>query len=178
MSQEKQSIILKTLDNENKLSERADQKAISMLSILGVFMVFFIVYFRSIPINYFTIPLMIIYLGCALIAIYSLVMTIRPRIKKEKIANAPACDPAFFAGICQFPSYTEFKKAFDKMASTQEELENNFSYQIYSVARINSSKYKHLQRGMLFVVTALGVELTVVAYLFLFYASSGAVPLR
>ena len=41
MPQDKLSIVLRILDNESQLIERADRKAIALLSILGVFMVFF-----------------------------------------------------------------------------------------------------------------------------------------
>jgi hypothetical protein len=181
MSADKVSIMLRTLDSENRLTERADQKAISMLSILGVFMVFFVVYFRVIPVNLFTVSLVVIYLGCALIAILSLVMTIRPRIEKKEgevsSENAKKCDPAFFVGICQFPNYSEFRKALEEMANSQENIVNIYSQQIYSVARINASKYKYLQRGMLFVVIALIVELIVIAYLFQHYMGIGSITI-
>ena len=43
MAGDKLSVVLRILDNENHLLERADQKAIALLSVLGVFMVFFVV---------------------------------------------------------------------------------------------------------------------------------------
>ena len=39
------STLFKILDNENQIMQRTDQKATTLLSILGVFMVFFIVHF-------------------------------------------------------------------------------------------------------------------------------------
>ncbi len=77
-------IVLRILDNENRLVERADQKSISLLSILGVFMVFFIVYYRVIPMNPFTVVVIVLYFLCALMSIISLIMAIRPRIRREK----------------------------------------------------------------------------------------------
>ena len=43
------SSVLRVLDAENRLIERADQKAISLLAALGVFMVFFIAYLPRHP---------------------------------------------------------------------------------------------------------------------------------
>jgi hypothetical protein len=176
MSGDRFGVMMRTLDSENKLTERADQKAISLLSILGVFMVFFVIYCRVIPINYFTVSLMIIYLVCAILSIGNLIMTIRPRIKKEEGASskdAPTCDPAFFGGICQFANYAEYRQAFENMISSEENIINVYSHQVYTIARINSSKYKYLQRGMLFVVISLAVELLVVGYLFQHYMGIG-----
>ena len=81
MTGDKLSVVLRILDNENHLLERADQKAIALLSTLGVFMVFFVVYFRVIPINAITITLCSIYFFFALLSIISLIMTVRPRIR-------------------------------------------------------------------------------------------------
>ena len=61
MANDNLAIVLRILDHENHLVERADQKSISLLSILGVFMVFFIVYYRVIPINFLTGGLIVLY---------------------------------------------------------------------------------------------------------------------
>ena len=81
MSQEKLAAVLRILDNETQLIERADRKAIALLSILGVFMVFFIVYYRLIPITPVTVAMVAAYFACAIVAITSLVMTVRPRYR-------------------------------------------------------------------------------------------------
>ncbi len=104
MSRDKVAVVLRILDAENRLLERSDQKAISMLSILGVFMVFFVVYYRVLPVNAFTVTLITVFVLCAIGAILNLLMAIRPRIRKETqetSGDAPACEPAFFMGICQ-----------------------------------------------------------------------------
>ena len=51
MAVDKRAAILRILDDQNRLVERADTKAISLLSTLGIFTVFFIAQFRSIPIS-------------------------------------------------------------------------------------------------------------------------------
>ena len=58
----------------------------------------------------------------------------------------------------------------------EETMISVFSHQIYSVARINSTKYRHLRRGMFLVVIALVVELALIAYLFANYMDEGIMP--
>jgi hypothetical protein len=168
--------ILRVLDGENRLLERADQKAIALLSALGVFMVFFIVWHRLIPINPFTVVLLVIYFAVSLMAIVNLIMTVRPRIQvtKEETAGTAPCEPAFFAGICQFPTLSAYRGALRDMVKDEASTFEVYSRQIYTLARINQAKYTHVQRAVLLVVIALAVELTLVAYLFPYYYFQGA----
>jgi hypothetical protein len=176
------SIVLRILDNENRLSERADQKSISMLSILGVFMVFFIVYYRVIPINNFTGVLILLYFFFALFSIVNLIMAIRPRIRRERVVNEAkdkaivSCDPAFFTGICTFPSAAAYKDALAATLQDQTQIAEVYISQIFSVARINSAKYKYVQRGIVTVILSIALELAVIVYLFLYYRELGKLP--
>lgn len=179
MARDKLAAILRILDAENKLLERADQKSISMLSVLGVFMVFFVVYHRVLPINPFTITMVTLYMGCALGAILSLILAIRPRIRQEQQetdAACPAGEPAFFMGICQYSSLSEYRKAVEELAASDDALPNVYIRQVYSLAKINAVKHKHVQRGALLVIVSLATELTLIAYLFMNYMGSGAIP--
>jgi hypothetical protein len=171
-------IVLRILDNENRLSERADQKSISLLSILGVFMVFFIVYYRVIPMNPLTVSLILLYFIFALMSIISLIMAIRPRIRKQpgdtmdsKIASAR--DPAFFTGISEFSSLADYKESLLKTLEDDSATSDVYIKQIYNVARINQAKYRHVQRGVVLVIITLVIELTVITYLFTYHMSSG-----
>ena len=171
-------IVLRILDNENRLSERADQKSISLLSILGVFMVFFIVYYRVIPMNPLTVALILLYFIFALMSIICLIMAIRPRIKKlpgESIDSniAAARDPAFFTGISEFPSIAAYKESLQKTLEDESSTADVYIKQIYSVARINQQKYKFVQRGVTLVIITLVIELTIITYLFTYHMSSG-----
>ena len=174
-------IVLRILDNENRVTDRADHKAISLLSILGVFMVFFIVYYRIIPINNFTGTLIILYFLFAALSIFNLIMVIRPRILKdpgeiEGKSDAIIRDPAFFSGICSFPGLTAYKEALQEMLKNEASISNVYIHQIFNVARINSVKYKHIQRGMILVVTSLVIELLIIAYLFINYIGVEKMP--
>lgn len=173
------SSVLRVLDAENRLLERADQKAISLLSALGVFMVFFIVYHRVIPINIFTVILLAIYFVFALMAIISLILTVRPRIRtgEEETGDtdkAAACEPAFFVGICKFPTLSAYRQALQDMIKDEASTIDVYTRQIFSLARINAEKYKNIQRAVLFVIIALAMELVLVAYLFIYYYGQGA----
>ena len=76
--------LLQVLSGEQQVIQRTDQKAFTLLSILGVFMVFFIVHFQKIQINFFVFTLMMIYFSSAMGTIYFLVRVIVPRIARHK----------------------------------------------------------------------------------------------
>jgi hypothetical protein len=171
--------VLRVLDTENRLLERADQKAISLLSALGVFMVFFIVYYRLIPINVFTVILLSIYFVFSLMAIVSFILTVRPRIRMveeetedtDKVAES---EPAFFAGICKFPTLSAYRQALEAMIKDEASAIDVYTRQIFGLARVNAAKYRNIQRAVLLVIIALAAELALVAYLFIYYYGQGA----
>jgi len=164
-------VILKILDNENNLSQRADQKAVATLSSLGVFMVFFIVYYRSIPVNAVTVPLVLLYFVMAALSIIWLITALRPRTK-PKVAGAPVVNVTYFGSICRFPDAAAYCQALATQAGDEAAVVRLFSQQIYEVAQINQAKYKYINRATFSVVLALLVELVVIIYLFLNYWGS------
>lgn len=172
-------IVLRILDNENRLAERADQKAISLLSVLGVFMVFFVVYYRFIPINPLTVVMMTTYVAAAFLAIMHLILTIRPRIQSSQEslrydnANTQRPEFAFFAGICRYPTLESYEKALTGKLQDEAQVAHNYIRQIYNVAHINQLKYRYVQRAAVIVLLALGIELTIIAYLFAVYIGEG-----
>jgi len=76
--------LLQVLSGEQQVIQRTDQKAFTLLSILGVFMVFFIVHFPKIQMNVFIFLMMMIYFTSAMGTIYYLVRVIIPRISKHR----------------------------------------------------------------------------------------------
>jgi hypothetical protein len=180
MSQDKLSVVLRILDNESQLIERADRKAIALLSILGVFMVFFVVYYRLIPVNTVTVSLTASYFALAMLAIASLVMTVHPRIvrseENNKKGDKPSCEPAFFAGICKFPNLAAYREALGEMINSETATFDIYSRQVFSLAQINAAKYKHVQRATILTVTALALELIIVVYIFANYMGAGIMP--
>ncbi|MFC1746990.1 hypothetical protein ACFLZR_01520, partial [Candidatus Neomarinimicrobiota bacterium] len=80
MSEKKIQLLFQILHSEQSILSRTDQKAYTMLSILGVFMAFFIVYYRLLVPNMFFIAMMVVYFSTAFLTIFSLIRTIMPRI--------------------------------------------------------------------------------------------------
>ena len=78
------SALLPVLAGEQQVIQRTDQKAFTLLSILGVFMVFFIVHFPKVQMNFFIFLMMMIYFTSAMGTIYYLVRVIVPRISKRR----------------------------------------------------------------------------------------------
>jgi len=173
-------VVLRILDNETRLLERADQKAISLLSILGVFMVFFIVYYRLVPVNVFTIVVVTVYFCLALFAIWNLIMVVRPRVEgggqSPPSAAGARGDPTFFQGICRYPDAQAYKESLDSIVDDDESTLEMYTRQIYSLARINEAKYRYVQRGVILVIGALAAELVLIAYLFASYLGLGWMP--
>ena len=86
MKSEKQfSALMQVLSSEQQIIQRTDQKAFTLLSILGVFMVFFIVHFPKIQMTAIIFFLMISYFTTALGTIFYLVRVIVPRVRKHKV---------------------------------------------------------------------------------------------
>ena len=75
------------LSSEQQILQRTDQKAFTILSILGVFMVFFIVHFTKMEINWFIFIMTIIYFLSALMTIIQLVLVIVPRVRKRQVQH-------------------------------------------------------------------------------------------
>jgi hypothetical protein len=182
MPQEKLSVVLRILDSETQLIERADKKAIALLSIVGVFMVFFIVYYRLVPVNPVTVTLTASYFVFAILSIVSLVMTVRPRIHRgegtenQDVEGIPPHEPAFFDGIRKFPSLEAYRKVLGEMMNDESAVFNIYSRQIFNLAQINAAKYKHLHRATFITIAALAIELTIIIYLFASYMGAGIMP--
>jgi hypothetical protein len=173
MSVERYSAVMKILDDQNHLSERADSKAISLLSMLGIFTVFFVSQIGNMQkMDAFMDVVVVVYFISVLLAIIQIIMAISPRIrtiKKTLKANPdakPIPQPTFFAGICKFPDPEEYKKYLDDVIKNDEEITDIYVNQIYQVAQINATKYACVNRAVWFVVLAIGSQLAIIAYLF------------
>ena len=62
------------------------------------------------------------------------------------------------------------------MMKDESSVIETYSREIYNVARINSEKYRHVQRGVFLVISTLAIELAIIVYLFIFYMGEGAMP--
>jgi hypothetical protein len=169
MSVERYAAVMKILDDQNHLSERADGKAISLLSTLGIFTVFFVSQIGSMKnMSTFMDVAVVIYFISVLLAIIQIIMAISPRIRavKHTLNAKPIPQPTFFGGIAKFPDAEEYKKCLDDVVKNDEELTEIYIKQIYQVAQINATKYACVNRAVWFVVLALGSQLAIIAWIF------------
>jgi hypothetical protein len=171
MSLDRRLAVLRILDDQNRLGERADTKAISLLSALSFFSIFFITFYRSVPADYISISLIILYFASAISAILNIIMTLIPRIKVTGILNEKSklapYKAAFFGEISRFQNMAEYRKCLDNMLADESTIIDVYIRQIYEVSHITVAKYKFATRAFYLVVTALLCEFSLIAYLFI-----------
>jgi hypothetical protein len=172
MSVDRRAEILKILDDQNHLSERADTKAISLLSMLGIFTVFFVTQLGNMQMNSFFIVVVIIYFISVVIAILHIILAINPRTRSTEKAQTSnpnditTSQPTFFEGICKFKDANDYKKSLDGVMNSDETMTDIYIRQIYQVAQINKIKFTCVRRAVWFVVIALASQLSIIAYIF------------
>ena len=170
MNTEKEfNALLQVLSGEQQVIQRTDQKAFTLLSILGVFMVFFIVHFPKIQMNAFNFSMMIIYFTSAMGTIYFLVRVIVPRIRNHKtkiednnIKENEIINPTFFAGISQFKSPEEYAFYLKSIAKNEDQLYQMFASQVFALGNINLEKNENIRLSTFFFIAALVSELLII----------------
>jgi hypothetical protein len=166
---DKRTAVLRILDDQNRLIERADTKAISLLSTLGIFTAFFVAQFHAIPITPVSFVLIGVYFASALLSVAHIILAISPRIKSTG-KGAPGADetkvyqPTFYAGICSFPDSVAYNKCLDEMLNEEEATTSTYVEQVYAVAKINDTKYKYVKRAVVLVVITLTAQLSLIAF--------------
>jgi len=173
MAIDRRAAVLRILDDQNRLVERADSKAISLLTTVGLFSAFFIAQFRSLPITPFSIALIVVYFVAILLTIMHVILAISPRIRastsggqSQTTDEKKAYQPTFYAGIVSFPNSTAYRKVLDAMLDDEAATTNTYIDQVYSVAKINDAKYKYVQRAVVLAVITIVVQLALIAYAF------------
>ncbi len=169
--------LLQILDGEQQIIQRTDQKALTLLSILGVFMVFFVIHFPKLQMNGITFTLMMIYFTAAIGTMYNLVRVIIPRVRIKSLKDfnkekANQLSPTFFSGISHFSSPEEYSDFLKSKSNDEEELYSMFAEQVFSLGKINQSKNNYIRRSTFFFITALTSELLII----MFMAYSRALP--
>ncbi len=155
------STLFQILGNENQILMRTDQKAFTLLSILGVFMVFFIVHFLKVQMTWFIFLFVLVYFVAALITIINLILVIVPRVRTEK-AQEEESNPLFFAGISQYKSAGGYARHLRTIAQDREQTTTLFAKQVYSLGMINTYKYKHLKNAITAFIVAISAELSII----------------
>tara|TARA_B100000214_G_scaffold374401_1_gene357026 strand:+ start:1165 stop:1722 length:558 start_codon:yes stop_codon:yes gene_type:complete len=161
--------LLQVLSGEQQVIQRTDQKAFTLLSILGVFMVFFIVHFPKIQMNIFIFLMMMIYFTSAMGTIYYLVRVIIPRVRKHKIQTEDnnvikeeVINPTFFAGISQFKNSEEYSLYLKSIAKNEDKLYEMFASQVFALGKINQVKNENVRMSLYFFISALLSELLII----------------
>ena len=155
------STLFQILGNENQILMRTDQKAFTLLSILGVFMVFFIVHFLKVQMTWFIFLFVMVYFVAALISIINLILVIVPRVHTEKTQEEES-NPLFFAGISEYKSASVYARHLRSIAQDSEQTTNLFAKQVYSLGMINTYKYKHLRNAITAFIVAISAELSII----------------
>ena len=133
------------------------------MSILGVFMVFFIVHFLKININWFNVVMVFIYFIAALFSIGNLMLVIVPRMRNDQNhEDLPDINATFFGGIIQFKNPVEYAEYLNEITDDHEKTYKMFSSQLYALGHINAYKNKHLRRAIMFFGTAILCELLII----------------
>ena len=155
--------LFQVLNSEQQIIIRTDQKAFTLLSILGVFMVFFIIHFLKIQINWFTFILVFVYFIAAFISIFYLVLVIVPRVREDKVKeDNPEINATFFGGISQFSTAEDYANYLAKIAADETKTYNMFTAQVFALGKINYYKNKNLKLAILYFALAIMSELLII----------------
>jgi len=166
MKKDNSSTLLQVLSSEQQILLRTDQKAFTLLSILGVFMVFFIIHFLKIQMNWLRFSLVLVYFGTAFMAIIYLVLVIVPRVKKSKEdedeEEAKNIAEPFFGFISKFPNAEAYGNYLADISDDPDKTYSMFASQVFALATINRYKNQKLQRAIIYFALAITSELLII----------------
>ncbi len=155
--------IFHILQSEQLILQRTDQKAFTLMSILGVFMVFFIVHFPKIEITYLSGIMVFIYFITAGSGLVNLMLVIVPRIRDDMgHDDLPEINATFFGGIIQFMNPVEYADYLAELTEENEDTFRMFAAQVYALGHINAYKNRHMKRAILFFGSAIMSELIII----------------
>lgn len=157
--------LLAVLESEERIAQRSDHKALTLLSVLGVVLVFFIVHLPNIPTAPWMIVTVLSYYIALLTALVSLLLVILPRVASSQITlpnGATLVNPVFYSGICRFPTAAAYADHFRETLADPAQRFLIFADSIHALGRINARKNHHLRRGLLAFAAAIFFELAIV----------------
>jgi glycosyltransferase involved in cell wall biosynthesis len=168
-AENKINVLFEILSSEQQILQRTDQKAFTLLSILGVFSTFFIVHYTKIPPDFFNLSLIFLYFVAVLFSIYFLLMVISPRVSDTEETlreDKKAIAPTFFGGIIKYKSSKEYANTLEKLLENPEITYDIFAKSVYSIGRINAHKNKYFRYGIVSFVIAITLELIIIVSLY------------
>jgi hypothetical protein len=169
VNEKKLSVLSQILSNEQQILQRSDQKAYTLLSVLGVYSVFFIVHYTNIPATKFTMVVIFLFFLAVIVTIFCLALVVTPRIKSKLAGSADikSINPIFFAGISKFETPEEYSKEITLLLSDPDATIEVFAQSVHSIGKINAYKNKFLKYGIIALVAAVSLEFIVIISLFL-----------
>jgi hypothetical protein len=156
------NLVHRILDDQSKLLERADQKAIAFISTIGIFAAFFLTFIKDIPINMLTLILITFYILSVLLAISQSILAINPRIVRSNNKTERPTGVTFFADVVKYKSLREYRQRLEEIISNDPALMDEYTEQVRNLSFINAKKHVYLQRTAWFFLTALISELIIV----------------
>lgn len=168
-AENKTNVLFEILSNEQQILQRTDQKAFTLLSILGVFSVFFIIHYTKIPPDIFNLTVIALYFFSVLVSIFFLLLVISPRIKdiEETIEqDKKAIAPTFFGGIIKYSSSTEYAKTLETLLENPKITYEMFAKSVYSIGKINAYKNKYFRKGIISFILAITLELIIIVSIY------------
>lgn len=155
--------LLKIAENEQQMLQRADQKAMGLISLIGVFCVFFITYYTSIQPNLFNLIFLTSYFIAVLLAIIFLMLVIFPRYnsirKKGNKLDVMEMNTNELLKSYSFTNYLEKFYGVNKQLESDRDVFNNY---ISSLGKINLLKSKNLKRGIIAFISAIISEMIII----------------
>lgn len=160
-------VLFNILSSEQQILQRTDQKAFTLLSILGVFAIFFMGHYTEIPPTVFNFTFVFFYFFSVLSSIFCLLLVISPRIwDTERKLKKPKANPTFFGGIVKFKSADIYGEHLHEVLSNVDNTYETFVSSIYSISTINNYKNKFLKGGILFFIIAVTSEIIIIIALY------------
>ena len=155
------------IQSEQLILQRTDQKAFTLMSLLGVFMVFFIVHFPKViaadNFNYLSGLMVFLYFISATLGLINLMMVIVPRVRNDLgHEDLPEVNATFFGGITQFGNVLDYAKYLADTTDDNENTVKMFAAQLYALGHINSYKNLHMRRAIIFFGVAILSELIII----------------
>ena len=170
MEEEKKfGVLFHILSSEQQILQRTDQKAFTLISLIGVFTVFFIIHYTKLEPSTFNLIFIALYFIAVLFSLTYLVIVISPRIGdvEEKIREDNlTVSPTFFGGIVKYKSPDEYLSILGSVLDNSGSTYSIFAKSIYSIGIINARKNKFLRFGIYWFVLAIAFEFLIIVSLY------------
>lgn len=174
MEDKKLKMLLHIYNQEQQILKRTDQKSLTILSMLGVFLAFFLVHHPKIPSTVLSTSLIWMYFAFGFMAIICLILVVVPRgIHKKQMEfqedkTSEKLSNLYFGSISQSETVEAFAKKFENTVSDPNHLFFLLSQGVFSLGKINAAKNRFLRWGMIAFGMAVFLEFSIIMVTFWF----------